>query len=286
MLRLLKEIYRKCVDLMPDIWAIRTHYLRNIRRLPNLKSPVSLNEKINWRKLYQRDERFTLFADKITAKTQVLDLTGPDVINPTLWTGFDASTIPWETLPPPFVIKWNHSAGDALFVMNPSTMNRSDVEQTLVANRNKKHGHFSREWGYYEIKPMLMIEPMLLTKDLKPPEDFKFFVYHGRVHFIQVDLGRFTYHERCFFDRDWNYIDVKLTWPSPCDVPARPECFQRMIEVAEKIGGLFDFIRVDLYQLPPKVYFGEATFYPGAGYEPFHNDGDDFMFGAPWKLKS
>jgi hypothetical protein len=269
---------------MPDVWAIRLHYLRNFWRLPNLKSPVTLNEKINWRKLNQKDERFTFFADKITAKTQVFDLLGPDVINPTLWTGLDASTIPWEDLPAPFVIKWNHSAGDALFVMDTLKVNRSEIEKTLMANRNRKHGHFSREWGYYGIKPMLMIEPMLLTKDLKSPEDFKFFCYHGRVHFIQVDLGRFTYHERCFFDREWNYIDAKIAYPPPSTLPARPECLKKMIEVAEKIGELFDFVRVDLYQLPPNVYFGETTFYPNAGFAPFHNYADDIMFGSPWYI--
>ena len=280
----LKKIYRGIINLMPDRWAIRVHYLRNFGLFPSLSSPVSFNEKINWRKLNQRNPLFTRFSDKITAKDEVAHLLGTEVVNPTLWTGTDISKIPWDDFPGPFVIKWNHSAGGVIFVRDPALINRSDAHKKLNSERDNRHGHFSREWGYYDISPKLLIEPMLLTEGNHPPDDYKLFVYHGRVHFVQVESDRFTQHKRCFYDRDWNRVDITLSFPVPLSSPARPECLDRMIEVAEKIGGLFDFVRVDCYQLPPLVFFGEATFYPGGGYEPFKEYDMDLFVGAPWKL--
>ena len=43
-----------------------------------------------------------------------------------------------------------------------------------------------------------------------------------------------------------------------------PQHLDRMIEAAESIGREFDFVRVDLYDLPDHPRFGELTFYPGS----------------------
>jgi hypothetical protein len=57
-----------------------------------------------------------------------------------------------------------------------------------------------------------------------------------------------------------------------------------MIEIAERIGAQFDFVRVDLYSAPQGILFGEVTFYPNAGLEPFTPQEWDTTFGEPWRL--
>lgn len=42
-----------------------------------------------------------------------------------------------------------------------------------------------------------------------------------------------------------------------------------MIAAAETLGRAFDFVRVDLYDLGVIPRFGEMTFYPGSGLDPF-----------------
>jgi hypothetical protein len=44
-----------------------------------------------------------------------------------------------------------------------------------------------------------------------------------------------------------------------------PEGFKTMIQLAEKLGSPFPFVRVDLYSIQGKIYFSELTFTPAKG---------------------
>ncbi|OYY04566.1 MAG: hypothetical protein B7Y73_03860, partial [Acidocella sp. 35-58-6] len=54
--------------LLPDYAVVNLQYFRIFRRFPNLRAPQTLTEKLIWRKLYQRDPRFTVFSDKMMVK--------------------------------------------------------------------------------------------------------------------------------------------------------------------------------------------------------------------------
>ena len=57
-----------------------------------------------------------------------------------------------------------------------------------------------------------------------------------------------------------------------------------MYEIAKKLSGDFPFVRVDLYYVKGKVYFGELTFYPWAGYVQFEPDDFDLTLGENFNL--
>ena len=44
-----------------------------------------------------------------------------------------------------------------------------------------------------------------------------------------------------------------------------PENLREMIDIAQKLSGGLDFLRVDLYSINNKIFFGELTNYPSAG---------------------
>ncbi|MGE4351165.1 MAG: ATP-grasp fold amidoligase family protein, partial [Bdellovibrionales bacterium] len=115
------------------------------------------------------------------------------------------------------------------------------------------------------------------------PEDYKLFVYDGRVHFIQVIQGRFDQEQHSFLDREWNLLSLATTGKRIGAVEV-PRNAKKIVEIAEKIGSGFDFVRVDLYNVAEKIYFSEATFYPAGGYKEFSPASWDKVFGAPWVL--
>ena len=47
----------------------------------------------------------------------------------------------------------------------------------------------------------------------------------------------------------------------------KPECIDQMFEIAEKLSKDIPFVRVDLYEVGGKIYFGEMTFFPDAGFD-------------------
>ena len=56
-------------------------------------------------------------------------------------------------------------------------------------------------------------------------------------------------------------------------------------QIASILSADFPFVRVDLYDVGGKIYFGELTFYPWSGYVQFTPDEADFRFGKDFELR-
>jgi hypothetical protein len=259
-------------------------YLRSFRRLPNLRHPRTLNEKIAWRKLYQRNPQFLPFSDKIAVKAEIAKLIGAQHIIETLWVGSNPEHIPFDSLKPPYVIKVNHSCGGNVFVRTAQDIKRDEIVASMRQQLGFSYGHRFREWGYLGIPPKVMVERMVEMPNDEFPEDYKFFTYHGRVHFIQLDRYRFRGHKQNLYDREWNLLPVRYVSPPTSTPVPKPVNLGEMINLAEKIGAQFDFVRVDLYSPPRGILFGEAAFYPNAGLQAFIPKEWDNRFGEPWQI--
>ena len=57
-----------------------------------------------------------------------------------------------------------------------------------------------------------------------------------------------------------------------------------MKELAAKLAADFKQVRVDFYEADGKCYFGEMTFFHGAGYMPFTPHSFDREMGDLWTL--
>lgn len=281
---LFRPLYRLIFDHMPDYLAVNWVYYRAFGKLPRLQHPQTFNEKVNWRKLYQRNPRFTLFADKLAVKEEIATLLGKEHVIETLWSGTDPSQIPYDQLEPPYVIKTNHSSGSNIFIRSKADIKPDEIAAFMHKHLTHPHWLEFREWGYRDIKPQIMVERMLVMPNGAVPEDYKIFLYHGKVHFIQIDRNRFTNHTRNIFDRDWNQLPVDYVYPRADVTIERPGYMDEMIALAEKIGKEFDFVRVDFYYFEGKILFGEATFYPGAGLDTCTQYNWEYVFGEPWKI--
>ncbi len=281
----LKQIGLEVLRLAPDSLALHLLFLRKFRRFANFKNPQTFNEKVNWRKLYQHDPRIVVFADKLAVKDEITRLIGERHVIPTLWSGDRAEDIPFKTLEPPYVIKTNHGCGDSIFVRTDDDIDKQAICRKINASNSKKYGVQRREWAYQHIPRKILVERMIQMPDGDLPSDYKFFVYDGTVHFVQMDSARGGEHETTFFDKEWSKLPFTKAHPQITENVPRPQHYDQMIELAEKIGTQFDFVRVDLYDLPEGVFFGEATFYPAGGFGRFYPDKWDGILGEPWKVK-
>jgi hypothetical protein len=96
-------------------------------------------------------------------------------------------------------------------------------------------------------------------------------------------MGRFKKHQRNMFDEHWNDLNIDYSYERMIPSPSKPIFIDKMIDISEKIGKDFDFIRVDLYFYKDQITFGELTVYPGAGYEIFPEEKWDIEFGKYWE---
>ena len=145
-----------------------------------------------------------------------------------------------------------------------------------------------REWAYTGIKPKIIVEKFLETPSTDGVDrgiaDYKFLCFNGKPEVIVYDIDRFIEHKRNFYDTNWKYLDVSSDCPKFGDIVDKPQKLDEMLEIAKKLSEDFPAVRVDLYCVNNKIYFGEMTFYPWSGYTEFYPDTFDFTLGEQFNL--
>jgi len=282
MYQITRELFHVFMSYLPTPIAVKLLYIIHQRRVPNTKNPKRFNEKIIRRKLIERDLRFSERADKVLVKDFVARKLGKAYVIPTIWSGAQLPAREHRNWPLPYVLKSNNGSGTNYFVRSKSDVNWDVIEAKCAKWLSDSHASWAGEWLYTNIQPKLLVEPFINAIG-ELPLDYKFFVFGGRVEYIQVDTDRETDHKRTFFDRQWNRQGFSLGFPLSNREISRPICLDEMIRAAEQLAEDFPFVRVDLYEIDGQPLFGEMTFYPGAGCERFMPDAYDFEFGKLWK---
>ncbi|CAH7461989.1 conserved hypothetical protein [Vibrio chagasii] len=283
------KLFSRTVSLLPLETRLKVLFFRRFKYILNLKKPERLttfNEKIQYLKVTERDPLLTIAADKVASKNFVKKICPNLYVPENLWHGFapsDVDHLDFSQLPCDYVFKANHTSQTIEIIRNGNNLTKEKMKQLSKSWLSHDQASSLGEWAYQDIPRTVFIEEFLDFEG-EAPDDYKFFVYHGKVHFIQLDSDRFTDHRRNMFDRNWCDLEFSYNHPRKEPVPARPIFFEEMVEVAEKIGANFKFVRVDLYFYDNKVTFGELTIYPGAGFERFPNKDWDQIFGKPLNL--
>jgi hypothetical protein len=257
---------------------IRLLFLRSHHRLPNLRHPRTFSEKIQHYKLFHRDPRLPALADKVLVKDHVAHVLGREWLNPTIWSGPVLPPRAQRTWPIPYVIKANHGCAWMHFVRSPEDQDWDRIEKLTSRWMSRSYGVSEGEWQYGEIRRQILVEPCL-GGPAGLPWDYKFWVFGGRVHYIEIDTGRGVNHRRVFYDRNW--VRQPFTYKTPMDPRSfePPPSFESMLRAAERLAEPFPFVRVDFYDVDGQPLFGEMTFTPTSGWGVFTPDAWDAEFG-------
>jgi hypothetical protein len=253
---------------------------------PNIRQPGTFNEKITYRKLYTDNDLYPIVSDKYKVRDYVEREVGDKYLNELLYETTDPETIPFRELPGEFVIKATHGSG-----WNEIITRDEEEDPHQIINKCEKwlsstYGTEKDEYWYSDTEPRIIIEEYLHSEYYSHPIDYKLFVFNGDVEFIQADINRFGDHTRTLYDRHWQKLEVELEYPIGPDIQKPPD-FEVLVEIAEQLGGEFDFVRVDLYNPQPEmVRFGEMTLAPGSGHERFDPREYDRTFGSKWDMFS
>jgi hypothetical protein len=271
------------LPLMSDTFKAKIWFFYRCRYWPNTRNPTSFNEKVLHRKLFLRDPLYITLVDKLAVRDFVKSKVGFNVLTDVYQVVTDPRDINMSLLPSHFVLKSNHGSGQVMIVRNKSQFNIEEACETLSSWLSKDYGQaaYKQEWAYGQVKPKLYCEELLGDGQNQPP-DYKFYVYHGKVHFLQIEKNRFTpFHTRTILSRSGEILPVTRGLPFD-ELAVKPEGLDALISVAEAIGTGLDFARVDLYQIGSRIVFGEITLYPGSGTGPFSPRSYDYFFGQPW----
>jgi len=264
-------------------FLLQQYYSKTGKHL-NLTGPETFSEKlyhrmISWNRGH--DPIFTQLADKYAARAYVSNKVGESYLVKLLWQGRDPRAIPFDTLPEEYVIKTNHGSGQIIVV-------KGAADRSAIINRLSKWLKSNYYWGgrehqYYHIQPCVMIEEYIKNQDGSGPLDYRFWCFSGIPEVIQVDNRAHDINP--FFDLQWNLLDLHYRVGVVCPSMVKPINFEEMKSVASRLSEGFEFVRVDLYNLDGRIYFGEFTFTP-AGSLKLRPESWDKKLGEKWVMSS
>lgn len=253
---------------LPDSFYLSLLYRLKMKHSLNLKHPQTFSEKIQWLKLNNRRPEYTALVDKFEVKQYVADRIGEQYIIPTLKLWKNVDDIKLASLPDQFVLKTTHGGGGCGVVICRDKANFDLALAKTKLNKSLSSDIYSifREWPYKNVNRRIIAEQLLMSSsgsnDL--PNDFKFFCFNGKVNFFKVDFGRFREHHANYYSPDGKLLEFgEFDCPPIHSYPVKlPHNLSEMITIAEKLSQGHPFIRVDLYNVDGRIYFGELTFYP------------------------
>ena len=237
----------------------------------NLDSPETFNEKIQWLKLHDRNPLYTELVDKIAVKGYIASAVGDQCNVPLLGVYDDPSEIDFDSLPDQFVLKCNHNSHYGISICRDRS--RFDQRKAVASLRRalkQNYYYAGREWPYKNVKPRVLAEKLLVDESnpLGGITDYKFFCFNGEVDSVMVCTERNTGKPKFyFFSKEWNlkrYNKSSLGLPSNFKI-VKPRNVDAMFDLASALSRNIPFVRIDLYSVGGKIYFGEFTFYPNCG---------------------
>lgn len=288
--QLSKFLHERWALLFPKCY-VRYLYKKNFNRKLNLKDPRDYREKIHWLKLYSDTSEWTDLADKYKVR-EYLKQCGLGEHLPELYGVWEkAEDIDFDALPEKFVLKTNHGFKRLVLVMDKSKLDMDKTRRQFDHWVRERYGMVTYEPQYWNIERRIIAEELLeddynarLSTSLI---DYKFFCFHGEPFVVGALYNRKSNVvggesfedgpnlQDCAFDMEWNYLrDVtvsRLDDDEPCPIP-KPRQWDDMLRICRILSKPFPHVRVDLYEVHNKVYFGELTFTPGGGLDFFTDD--------------
>ncbi|MFA5080828.1 MAG: ATP-grasp fold amidoligase family protein [Candidatus Paceibacterota bacterium] len=268
---------------VPDEIYVKWQYKNFFGRKLDLENPKSFNEKIQWLKLNWRDEILTICSDKYKVREYVKSRLGEKVLTKLYGVYDRVEDIIVKDLPDSFVLKVTHGSGQNIFCKNKNDVDWNHTFEMLKIYMANNHYYLGRESSYKNVIPRIICEEYL-NEDGRSPIDYKFYCFDGQPLFINVHFDRFGEHKSNLYDINFNFLPVKWTKPNFLGNFHKPQCFDEMTFVAKRLAEGMIFVRVDLYCVNNKIYFGEMTFYPCNGLDIYIPDSYDYLLGSYLKL--
>lgn len=193
------------------------------------------------------------------------------------WWGRDPDEIPFEKLPPRFVVRATSGTACA------RVLALADGVDLLTGRLYPRREQLAtlRHWidtGFSRTR--LLVEEFIVSGSgsLELPPDYKVHVFGDHIGAVQVvrrhGAGRSTWRQR-FYTEKWEPFDDPLNTFNPQDsTTPPPECLDDILRSARRLGRAFGaYVRVDFYASPRGAVFGEfaPTPYQGEHFTPYAN---------------
>ncbi len=247
---------------------LQVRFYKYYKRKLQWKNPKSFYDKIIWMSCNADTSLWTWLADKYKVREYVSARCGENLLTKLYGVYNMASEINYEKLPDSFVMKTNNGCASNFLVRDKKNIDTNAINKQFDKWMKYPYGDLTGQLHYSAIKPKIIVEELLVNKSNPTASlvDYKFYCFNGVPLYCHVLSDRkFNTHDvnKMMYDIDWVAHPEFLTRYDNMKELPRPSCFEEMKLIASKLSQNINFVRVDLYEVNGKVYFGEMTFMPG-----------------------
>ena len=245
----------------------------------NWRNPKDLNEKINWLKFNSDTSQWTILADKYRVREFVKKRIGEEYLIPLLGVWNTPDEIDFKVLPESFVLKTNGGAVSVIVVRDKNDIDENEIRSKLRNWLKTDFGRIHAEPHYRGIPPKIIAE--VLIEDDKTLSssliDYKIWCFNGKVFGTWCTFNRIYFHaDTEWHDIEWRYRPEWSVFSESYkkgggNLP-KPVNYEKMLSVASQLSKNFPQVRVDLYNIKGKIYFGEMTFTSAGGHMNFYSE--------------
>lgn len=287
-----RNLILRFLSFIPDKTMIKLQYRLKFGRKLNLENPQRFTEKLQWYKLYYRTPLMRQCVDKYDVRDYVKSCGLENILIPFIGIYDNAADVDFEKLPKECVIKDTLGGGGNAVILcrDKNTLDQdvaaAQMKEWVKSTTSYKVG--GREWPYGGKKHRIIIEEMLpSSEETGGLIDYKFFCFNGEPGVVYVIADRKVGEKAGFgiFTPEYEKLDVVRCDEKPLErnVP-KPKVYDQMMDISRKLSAPFPEVRIDLYCVGDKIYFGEMTFYDGSGYMSFDPDEFDYKMGKMFEL--
>lgn len=251
----------------------------------NLKNPQTFNEKLQWLKLNDIHEEYTMMVDKVAAKTYVAGIIGEEYIIPTIGVWNSVEEVSWDELPNQFVIKSANDSGGVVVCKDKPSLDIEEAKKKLSRCGGRTYSDLYKEYPYKNVPKQIIAEQYLEDESGFELKDYKIFCFDGKPYMVFVASDRQIHQTKFdFFDLEWNHLPIEQEFPHNPKGIRKPKNLDKMLEIASKLSKGVPHVRVDLYNCDGRIYFGELTFFHNSGIFPWYPKEWDYKLGKQLKL--
>lgn len=256
--------------------------------LTTLRKPITYSQMLAVKNLRDHDPLVSLTTDKYAVREYVREKVGQEYLIPLRQVVDRADALDFDELSGSCVIKGTHGCDMTLLVPDVAAADRAAIRSTVQRWLDTDFYRSGwRETPYRGLPRRAVVEEFIGDGDsadgFRAPNDYKFFMFHGRPAMVVVDQDRFTRHTSTLLSPDWRPYRVTGRFEFAATLPERPANYAEMVGVAQKLSSDFDFARVDLYNVDGRIYFGEITHNPGGGLVRLQPRAFDLALGELWR---
>lgn len=287
--------FEKYPIIRNDRLQLKVSYYCRFRKKLDLEHPQTFNQKLQWLKLHNSSDLCTQMVDKYGVREIIKNKIGEEYLIPIYGVYDSFEDIDFDKLPNQFVLKCTHDSGSIVICKDKNKLDINAARKKLTKHLKHNYFYVGREMPYKNIPPRIVAERYMVNHNTAGEQkkgginDYKFFCFNGIPTLVFYVSGRFEQAVANFDFYDINNLTLlpfgAKGHPHSPEPIEKPVNFDKMVDIARLFSKGFPFLRVDLYEIDGKIYFGEFTFHHDGGFVPFEPEEWDYKLGEMINLE-